>query len=153
MKPALAIALGALAGGGAVGCGGGDAGPEPAFPADYAASFREVRGCRASSDHELNKVRVVADPAAFEPYTTRAAAFPEGAIVLKEEYDFADGACAGAIVRWTVMQRSAAHPGGWLWQDLDGDRHVVSQDDALCVSCHAGCGRPPDGYEGTCEVP
>jgi hypothetical protein len=126
---------------------------EPVFPADYAASYVEVRGCRGSSDHELNNIRVLADPAAMGPYLARDADFPAGAVVLKEEYDFADDACAGPIVQWTVMRRDAAGPQGWRWQEVDADRDVVSEDDGRCTSCHATCGVPPDGYLGTCTVP
>jgi hypothetical protein len=136
---------------------GGDDDAEPVFPADWAATYVEVRGCRASSDHDLNKIRVVADPAASAPYLARDQPFPVGAIVLKPEYDFADGACAGPITQWTVMRREA--PGGapelmdWTWQRVDLDRNVVSENDERCTACHASCGSPPDGYLGTCTVP
>lgn len=143
----------------ALACGGSDeaSGPAPAFPADYAASFVEVRDCRSSSDHELHRVRVLADPASAEVYQTRSGDFAEGAVVLKEEHDFADVDCSGPVERWTVMVRRPAEKAGdllgWRWQELDRERRVTGEDDSSCVGCHTGCGQPPDGFLGTCTVP
>lgn len=128
----------------------------PEFPADYAASYTEVRDCRASSDHELHHIRVLAAPAALEAYTTRAVPFPVDAIVLKEEFDFADSSCTGPIVKWTVMRKlAAASPAtlGWRWQHVGPDRVVVTEDEERCITCHTTCGAPPDGYDGTCTMP
>ena len=151
----LGVAL-AVATAVAAGCDGGDE-PAPAFPADYAATYVEVRGCRGSADHDLRRIRVLADPAALAPYQTRSAPFPPGAIVLKAEHDFADDDCTGPVVEWTVMTRLAAGtaPGllDWSWQRVDGDRRVVSEDEPRCAGCHADCGGPPDGHDGTCAVP
>ena len=36
---------------------------------------------------------------------------------------------------------------------VDVDRKVVEVDTPRCISCHTGCGAPPDGYEGTCAMP
>jgi hypothetical protein len=131
---------------------GDDGGPEPLFPADY-ATYQEVRDCRPSGDHDLQSVRVLADPAALAPYRDRLAPFPAGAIVLKEQYDFGDPTCAGDIVQWTVMVKDDAGPIGWRWQRVDAARHVVSEDDSRCYGCHTDCGVAPDGYLGTCAVP
>ncbi|HUS28443.1 MAG TPA: cytochrome P460 family protein [Kofleriaceae bacterium] len=128
--------------------------PTPLIEKGYASSFTEVRNCRSSSDHDLHRIRVVADGASLDPYLTRATPFPLGATIVKEEYDFADTACAGDILEWTVMQRI---DGDWRWQRLEpgngADLRVKSDDDARCINCHATCGAPPDGYEGTCTVP
>ncbi|MBS1123993.1 MAG: hypothetical protein H6Q90_6221 [Deltaproteobacteria bacterium] len=133
-------------------CGTDDA--TPAFPADYAASYALVRSCRSSSDHDLHKIRVLADPAALAPYRDRAATFPTGAIVLKEEYDFADSDCSGPVIEWTVMEKIPTDDHlGWSWQRVDAKRAVVTEDDARCITCHAACGVAPDGYAGTCAVP
>lgn len=138
-------------------CGGTDEGPEPAFPANYASTYAEVRNCRPSGDHDLNNVRVVADPAAFGPYSRRDAAFPVGAVVIKEEYDFGDSTCTGAVRQWTVMERLAegSSPAtlDWRWQRVDAARKVVEEDEPRCIGCHTVCGVPPDGYFGTCELP
>ncbi len=128
------------------------------FPEDYAATYQEVRDCRQSGGaHDINFVRVLSDPAALGPYTDRATAFPEGAIVLKEEYDFGDQTCAGPIKQWTVMVKLAAgaNPDAldWQWQRVSNLRDVVEADAPRCIGCHQGCGVPPDGYDGTCTVP
>ena len=140
-------------------CGGDDdGGPEPLFPADYAA-YREVRDCRPSGDHDLQMIRVLADPAAEGPYTTRTGAFPAGAVVLKEQFDFGDTTCSGPVAQWTVMAKAddgaAGDPLllGWRWQRVDAERRVVSEDDSRCFGCHAKCGGAPDGFDGTCAVP
>jgi cytochrome P460 len=154
---ARALAASALLGSVACSSDGGDPGPLPAFPADYAASYVEVRDCRSSSDHELHRVRVLADPAAAAVYQSRSGDFAEGAVVLKEEHDFADTSCTGPVERWTVMVRqaagSAADTLGWQWQDVDAQRRVKTVDDSRCVNCHTSCGQPPDGFQATCTVP
>lgn len=133
----------------------GDDAATPDFPADYADTFTEVRDCRPSGDHDLHHVRVLADAVAAPPYLGRDAPFPDGAIVLKEEYGFADDACEDEIVAWTVMTRITGSPEtlGWRWQKVASDLTVISEDDSRCIGCHLDCGVPPDGYDGTCEVP
>lgn len=136
--------------------GGGESGPEPSFPAGYAASYSEVRDCRNSGDHELNRIRVLVDADALEAYRDRSADFPVGSVVLKEEHGFADADCTDAPVRWTVMTRLAAGSSpqtlDWYWQDVDAARRVTSVNDSRCIGCHTGCGVPPAGYLGTCTV-
>jgi hypothetical protein len=148
------VVVASLAAAGGAGCGG-DVAPE--FPASYAATYVEVRGCRPSGDHELHSVRILADPLAWPTYTRRDARFAEGAVVLKEEYDFADPACAGPIVEWTVMRRLAGEASGaragWAWQRVAADRAVISEDEPRCIGCHLQCGQPPDGHDGTCAMP
>jgi cytochrome P460 len=139
------------------GCGqdGGDA--VPLFPANYVSSYVQVRECRASADHDLSRVRVLADPRAAPTYVSRDGDFAEGSLVLKAEYDFADVDCTGEIQRWTAMRREA--PGSsadtldWTFQKVDAERKVLSENDSRCVGCHTGCGKPPDGYLGTCSAP
>lgn len=129
----------------------------PLFDEDYEATYTEVRGCRQSGDHDLHRIRVLVDPAALGPYESRSEPFPPGATVLKEEYDFGDFDCTGPIVEWTVMQRldDGASPThlDWVWQTVDPDRVVTEEDPQRCANCHAGCGGPPDGHDGTCTVP
>ena len=145
----------------AAGCGGGgdDDGREERtlFPASYADTYQEVRDCRKSGDHDLNHVRILADPAALAPYQDRADPFPEGAVVVKEEYDFADDTCSGDLVQWTVMSKMAegAAPEllDWHWQTVDPDRNVVDDNSLRCAGCHSDCGAPPVGYAGTCAQP
>lgn len=129
---------------------------EPLFPADFQATFQEVRDCRPSSEHDLGRVRVYADAQALGPYTTREGAFEQGATLVKEEYDGTDSECEGPVTQWTVMQRLADgdSPGtlGWRWQRLSAERTVVTQDDPRCVGCHTAC-NAPEGYSNTCAVP
>ena len=146
------------AGLGLIGCPG-DEDPivEPDFPADYASSYVEVRDCRGSGDHDLNNIRILASPSALAPYRDRLDPFPEGAVVLKEEYDFGDFSCEGPIKQWTVMRRladdSAPDTLDWAWQRVDAERVVVDEDGQRCIGCHTGCGVEPEGYEWTCAVP
>ena len=141
-------------------CGSGDDGGSDAavlFPADYAASFVEVRNCRISGDHELDQIIVKTDPVAAQAYQLRDRAFEIGAIVLKEERDPSDSSCTTDIIKWTVMVRLAtgSSPGtlDWKWQKVNADRKVISEDEPLCIGCHQTCGVPPDGYLGTCALP
>ena len=161
----LAAALAA----GLVACGGGGSGgrpdaaidapgPEPLFPADYAATYQEVRSCRNSLEHDLHRIRVLAAPDAVAAYTGRTAPFPTGAIVLKVEHEGSDTACAGPIVSFTVMKKLAAGSSpatlDWQWQEVSGDRRSVNEDNRSCVGCHTSCGKPAEGgYDGTCAVP
>ena len=145
----------------ALGCSGGgtkpDAAPPAEFPSDYASSYTQVRTCRASSDHDLNNVRVLVDPAARPAYTMRDRPFPTGAIVLKEEYDFGDTTCTGPIKQWTVMVKladgSSATTLDWHWQKVAADRHVITDSEPRCYGCHMTCGVPPGGYAATCSMP
>lgn len=129
----------------------------PSFPADYASSYQEVRNCRQSSEHDLNRVRVLADPAALDAYRSRDREFPVGAVVLKEEYDVSDPTCSGPIKQWTVMQRlakgSSAGTLDWRWEQVSSAREVVARDAPRCIGCHTGCTADAGGYENTCEVP
>lgn len=130
--------------------------PAPSFPVDYAASYVEVRGCRKSADHELEFVRVLADASAVEPYVERAGDFPEGAVVLKEQYDSGDETCSGPISQWTAMQKKAAAAEhlGWAWQRVDAERRVLDTNERSCSACHQGCtGAPSAGYAFTCADP
>jgi hypothetical protein len=129
-------------------CGTDD---EPVFPRGYAASYVEVRNCRASGDHDLHKIRVLAEPAIAAIYQARSEPFPVGAVILKEEYDFSDDTCSDELAWWSVMKKTDA---GWTFQRVAPDRSVTSENDSRCVGCHTTmCGVPPDGFDGTCAMP
>ena len=113
----------------------------------YAASYLEVRDCRRSPDHDLAYIRVLASPDAADAYTARTTSFPEGAIVLKEEH--ADPDCTD-LVRVSAMLREE---GDWRWQQVDADGTVLEIERERCAGCHAACGVPPGGHEGTCAEP
>ena len=117
-----------------------------------------MRNCRRSGGaHDINHVRVLADPNAVAIYNDRSGPFPEGAVVLKEEYDFGDSTCSGPILQWSVMVKRAAGTSpetlDWQWQRVDRLGNVASEDDSRCIGCHEGCGVAPDGHDGTCTVP
>ncbi len=130
---------------------------QPHFEADYSESFVEVRDCRGSGDHNLSNIRVLANPAALEPYEGRVDPFPVDAILLKEEYDFGDVFCTGSITQWTVMRRladgSSPDTLDWSWQRVDLSRTVLEADGSACVGCHQSCGVEPIGYGWTCAIP
>src|SRR5688572_3677306 len=127
------------------------------FPADYELTYREVRNCRRSIDHDLHHIRVLADPAAYEPYMGRTMPFPVGAILLKVEYD--DELCTESdLVRWSVMRKEEPGFGGpdyvdWYFQRVNLRREVISDNEERCTRCHSECVTLPDSYDGTCAIP
>ncbi len=148
-----ALLLGSLS---SLGCGDDGTSDSVVFPEDYASTYTEVRNCRANGgSHDFNRIRVLTDESGLVAYRDRTEPFPEGAIVLKEEYDSNDMDCSGAIKQWAVMQKLPAGNEellNWRWQQVDFARNVINEDEPRCFGCHAGC-PPPDGYDGTCTVP
>jgi hypothetical protein len=138
------------------GCGSGSTGAPAIFPADYAATYQEVRDCRRSLEHAAT-IRILVSPDAVTAYNGRAVPFPVGSFVLKEEYAVNDLSCAKPIVRYTVMQKldpqSSTATLDWEWQETGPDFHETPKDTATCVSCHSVCGKAPMGYDGTCAEP
>ena len=136
-------------------CSGTDGVPA-LFPANYAATYQEVRACRMSLEHAAY-VRVLASSDAVAAYRDRMTPFPVGSIVLKEEYAQSDDTCSKPIVRYTVMQKLDAQAStatlDWQWQKADAQKHEVTTDLMSCVNCHAVCGKAPMGYDGTCAEP
>lgn len=139
--------------------------PDPIWPEDWASTFQQVRPCRRSIDHDLVYVTIHADAKAKPSYELRDKPFPEGATVLKVEYD--DDACT-ELRGYTVMQRRAPgyDPGGgdWHWQKADATRTVTIDGKSSsppadpptkvdrCVKCHEACGQAPDGFDWTCSA-
>lgn len=138
-------------------CGTDHPKPKSILPADYAATYVQTRTCRGSADHDLHNVTVFVDPTGAAAYQMRVAPFPTGSVVVKEEYDIGDVACAGPIIQWTVMVKlddgSSPQTIDWHWQKIDAKQGVVSDDEPRCISCHTTCGQPPVGYAGTCSMP
>jgi hypothetical protein len=138
------------------GCPGDPVTPEVVFPEDYDATYREVRDCRRSIDHDIRYVRVLADPAAYEPYVGRTLPFPVGAVVLKLEY--IDEGCTD-LDRFSVMRREEPGFGGpeymdWYFQRVNLRREVIVDNEERCTRCHSECVLVMGGYEGTCaEAP
>lgn len=128
--------------------------PAPIFPAEAPTSWREVRDCRHSHEHELNHIRVLANDAAHDPYLLWNAPFPVGATLLKLEYD--DGACSH-LIRYTAMKKlpqgSDPSRGDWHWQASSPARVVeVHAKVSQCVACHKVHCREDNktGFDLTC---
>ena len=115
-------------------------GVEPIFPADYRDSYVEVRDCRLSIEHGGVSIRVLADPASAEAYLREQNPLPEGAIVIKEEFE--GPTCVDRdLVRWRVMRKEAPgfddEHGDWHWQWVDAPGRGVRFDDkTTCIGCH-----------------
>ena len=140
-----------------VACGGDDAPADDLLvPANYAATYVEVRDCRFSTDHDSQRIRVLTDPAWADAYNARTGTLAPGTILVKEQYAMADSSCSGPIQQLTVMKRldTGADPANldWQWQRIQ-DGHDETEDIGRCVSCHADCGVPPVGFDGTCTMP
>lgn len=135
---------------------GDDGGPASLLPANYETTFTEVRNCRRSGDHDFMFIRILADAAAAGPYMMRQGPIPDGAMLVKEQYDASDMTCSGPILQWTLMQRLPAgtDPAAldYKWQTVHANG-IVDEDTGRCVTCHADCGVPPDGFESTCALP
>jgi hypothetical protein len=131
-----------------------DAGPVPSFPANYAASYTEMRDCRPSHEHALRYIRVLASQSALEPYAALSpeVPYPAGAVLLKLEYD--DEECA-ELVEYTSLEKlePGENPAGrdWLWQRVSSEREVIENGAPwTCINCHTVHCAPPNGYDLTC---
>lgn len=133
-----------------------DAGPAPAFPADYRSHYEELRDCRPSHEHELNHIRVFASPSANEPYRRLSPDFPYpvGALLVKEEYEL-EGCRPEDFKGYTVMVKEAPgyapEAGDWRWQQVTANREVVEEGTiGRCIYCHRFHCAPPLGYDLSC---
>jgi len=139
------VALVAWLGVGGLSACDSDEGPSPLFPADFEASWVEVRDCRLSIEHDGRTIQVFANPLSAQAYVDGAYPLPDGAILVKKEHE--DGFCE-ELDRFTVMEKVA---GEWHWQRVGADRRVdTSVNRGHCVPCHAHC---TDGRDLTCTDP
>jgi hypothetical protein len=135
---------------------GPDASPPRAaiYPADYAATYQEVRSCRYSLDHDLMRIRILVSPGHAASYLARTAPIPAGAIVLKEQFDEADTTCTGPIKKLSAMYRldtgTSPEKLDWEWQETDPTGLDTTEDELKCSSCHYAC---RGGFDGTCAEP
>jgi len=118
---------------------------EPIFPADYRATFVEVRNCRLSVEHGGINIRVLTNPIAAQPYLENRNPLPDGSIVVKEEFNVSDGSdCSDdKLMRWRAMRKEPGidpQDGDWHWQwvdrEQDGSRSVLFDDKSTCIGCH-----------------
>lgn len=136
-----------------------DPGPQPVFDPVELEGWREMRDCRHSHEHELNRIRVVVSPETETPYAELSPDFPYpvGARLVKMEYDDPD---CEVLVGYTAMKKLAegAMPegGDWLWQRVSTELEVVEEGaPERCVTCHTYHCAPPDlaghmGFDLTC---
>jgi hypothetical protein len=114
--------------------------PKMALPADYRTAYVQVRQCQNSIEHNLMDVvvRVRSDQVAL--YETGPYPFPQGSVVVKEEYR-AQGGCTD-LVGYTVMRKESAgyfpEGGDWQWFSLDSYGTVLKDGrQPACSHCHA----------------
>lgn len=121
------------------------AGPTVLVPPNYGATYVEVRGCRATTEHLADRVayiRVLTNPEAAAPYRANAATLAAGTTVLKEE--FSDPSCA-QLTQWTVMRKEPGYDGthgDWHWQRVRASDRAV-QEDGRVTRCFNGCHSAP----------
>ena len=163
MRAGVIAALALLASG----CGGED---ELVFDLDEVErTFEEVVPCRWSHEHELNHVRVVADPAAADIFRecvltglgddceidgAPVGGFPVGSIFVKYEYD--DFGCEDSdFLGYTASLRleDGSFPEGWDWQWQQVGPDLELLDDGappVCLGCHINHCESPYGLDLRC---
>ncbi len=113
--------------------------PGAIFPANYRDTYKEVRDCRFSIEHDGVNIRVLTNPESEAAYLNNNNPMPVGSIVIKEE--FGGGNCNDAnLLRWRVMKKEApgfdSEDGDWRWQWLNRDGTIIFNDKATCIGCH-----------------
>jgi hypothetical protein len=125
-------------------------GPAAQFPAGFEASYREVRNCRFSNEHDGVYIMVFASPDSADAYANRQYPLPVGSILVKREHR--DSSCTD-ITGYTSMKKvgTASVASDWTWQRVDKDRVVLTDENlGRCVSCHTNC---TNGRDFTCTDP
>jgi hypothetical protein len=121
--------------------------PEPSaaeaiYPANFESDFVEVRDCRLSpAEHDGYYIRVLAPEDIAPAYVAGEYPFPEGALLVKAEYD--DEECS-TLARVSAMLKLAEGDAldlfDWQWQRTDQDGEVLTETPARsCAGCHATC--------------
>lgn len=141
--------------------------PTPIAPVVTAAElasggFEEVLACRASHEHDLRYVRIVANAAAVAMYRrcilVPAAGcsepFPVGALFVKYEYEL-PGCFPGDFDGYTASLKLApgSYPEGhdWRWQRLTPKFRVTEDGAPLrCLLCHIDHCAAPAGHDLHC---
>jgi hypothetical protein len=117
------------------------------FPANYTSTYTKVVSCEASQHPAAKYVEVWLDPtakAAWDEYaalpkdTTATIAYPEGAVMVKTQFD--DASCKD-LKNFTAMKKLAkgAAPsyGDYRWQHVDVDGACLNCDNGkACSGCH-----------------
>lgn len=118
-----------------------DPNPKMVLPGDYRTAFVPVLRCDQGAEHgPINiVVRVRSELAA--QYDNGPYPFPEGTLIVKEEYR--DQECAD-LMGYTAMRKEQSgyfpESGDWQWFSLD-PYGVVLKDgkQPTCTKCHADC--------------
>lgn len=113
------------------------------LPADYKATFMQVRDCRPSADHDLHHIVVRVKPELAAAYNAGPYPLPAGSLVVKEEFGDQDAQCQN-LLGYTVMRKEAGgyFPAGGDWQYFTLDSLgavLVGGPQPRCASCHTSC--------------
>ena len=118
------------------------------FPADYASTYEKVHDCKPSAHPAAKYVITWLSPngkdamtahSALPEGSTETAAWPEGTVLIKAQYD--DSKCA-ELKNFTAMQKlaegAAPDAGDWKWQHVDADGTCLNCDNGTaCSGCHS----------------
>ncbi len=127
------------------------------FPADYQDHYTLLSSCKKSSHPSGDYVVVWANGLAAEAFTSGARPFPEGAVLVKTQYN--DSACS-ELSSYTSMRKAAAgtapERADWQWQTVREGKGVGKccdggnpGDPSSCVGCHTPCA----GQDMVCSQP
>ena len=134
--------------------GGGEPERAAVFPADVMDSYREVRDCRNSHEHELHYIRVLVSQDAEAPYAALSPdePYPVGATLVKAEYDEEGCETLLGYTAYKKLEKGEHEAGGdWWWQKLDAEQKVIEEGAPWrCLNCHMVHCAPPYGYDLTC---
>jgi hypothetical protein len=119
--------------------------PEQVLPNDYRTAFVTASDCFSSVEHNFKHVMVRVRMEQKPLYQQAASSFPQGSLVVKEEFD--DDDCKSRA-GYTVMRKGQTSSPplvtDWQWYRLDGDGTVTTKNDKTCLDCHAVCGPTRD---------
>lgn len=131
--------------------------PQQVIPPDYRTTFVQVRGCRSSVEHDLVNILVRTSPAVAAIYDTGPLPFPQGTVIVKEEYS--DSRCT-SLTAYTVMKKDKPGTdtagGDWRWYKVDHLDRIIQQGAGTkrCSGCHANnCGGSHAARDFTCALP
>ncbi len=113
---------------------------EVIFPANYRATFVEVRNCRNSIEHGA-VIRVWVNAIGADAYLADENPLPAGTIVVKEEFAGANCDNDADLEFWSAMRKQTAGfdpgAGDWRFQEVAAPARTITLDGkAICIACH-----------------